>query len=236
MPVEPVPCAPGGEGSPAECGSAVVLPLCDQTPGGECVPFLRHLTHDCDGQVTGQTDTATDGVTPYTPQGTVGSCEECPCEDATKVLPLCDYQPDGTSIPFLRHVTYDCASGQITGQTDTELDASTPYTPTGEVGECGQCRPVPMCPQLIGLSGPEVWEMPEGTESVSLNVACGPVTVTDCAGNATVINECGTGFQWAAPPADCRPGTLCTPFTVDVPPGSAAYLTFLTPCTTGDAS
>ncbi|MTE20283.1 hypothetical protein F0L17_14430 [Streptomyces sp. TRM43335] len=236
MAVEPLPCAPGG-GTPTDppCGAATVLPLCDQTPDG-CVPFLRHLAHDCDGQVTAVTDTEPDGVTPYTPVGVVGDCDDCPCEDGTRVVPLCDYQPDGTSTPFLRHLTYDSTSGQVTEERDTETDGVTPYTPVGEVGECGQCRPTPMCPQLVGLSGPETWDMPEGTESLSITVACGPVTVTDCAGNSTVVNECNTAFRWSAPPGDCAPGRLCGPFTVDVPDGAAVYINFLSPCDLGDVS
>lgn len=236
MAVEPLPCACGG-GTPTDsCGAATVLPLCDQTPSGECIPFLRHLTHDCTGQVTGATDTTTDGVTPYTPTGVVGSCEECPCQDGEKVAPLCDYQPDGSSVPFLRHLTYDCTTGQVLDQTDTTTDGVTPYTPVGEVGDCGQCRPTPMCPQLVGLSGPETWTMPEETESLSVTVACGPVTITDCSGNTTVVNECGTTFRWAAPPADCRPGRLCGPVTIDVPDGAAVYINVLTPCALGDVS
>lgn len=237
MAVEPLPCAPGGGGEPGEtCGSAVVLKLCDQTPDGGCVPFLRHITHNCDGAVTGTADTLTDAVTPYTPAGTVGDCDDCPCTDNTKILPLCDYQPDGSSVQFLRHLTYECATGTVTGQVDTALDGFTSYTPTGDVGECGQCRPAPLCPQLLGLSGPETWTMPDGAESLAVTVACGPITVTDCTGMATVINECGTSFSWAAPPGDCQPGRLCTPFTVDVPEGAAVYLTLLTPCDLGDIS
>lgn len=238
MPVEPLPCGPGGPGPDPEpgCGAAVILPLCDVTPDG-CVPFLRHLAHDCDGVVTGQHDTRPDGVTPYTPVGEVGDCDDCPCEDGEKVLPLCDYQPDGSSVPFLRHITYDPDTGQVVEQVDTETDGATPYTPVGEVGECGECRPTPMCPQLVGMSGPDTWVMPEGTESLSINVACGPITVTDCAGNATVVNECGTGFQWSAPTTSaCAPPSLCGPFTVDVPEGAAVYINYLTPCTAGDAS
>ncbi|MDH6189130.1 hypothetical protein EES44_24310 [Streptomyces sp. ADI96-15] len=239
MPVEPLPCAPGegpGPGPGPECGAAVVLPLCDQTPDG-CTRFLRHLVHDCDGVVTGSSDTAADGTTPYTPIGEVGDCEDCPCGPCTKVLPLCDYLGPGPEpvTPFLRTVVYDCETGDVQEETDT-LPDGTPYTPLGEVGECGQCRPTPMCPQLLGLSGPELWSMPEGTESLALTVACGPVTVTDCAGNATVINECGTAFNWSAPGGDCRPGRLCTPVTVEVPEGAAVYLTLLIPCDMGDIS
>lgn len=229
------PPADAGPCQAGDCASVSLLRLCDQT-GDECVPFLRHLVHDCDGQVTTSADTATDGTTPYTVQGEAIDCSECPCQDGTKTLPLCDYQPDGTSIPFLRRVTYDCETGQVTDQTDTTLDNTTPYTPVGEVGECGQCRPTPMCPQLLGLSGPETWSMPDGTESVAVTVACGPVTITDCAGNTTQINECGASFTWSAPPTDCAPGRLCAPFTVDVPEGAAVYLNLLTPCDLGDVS
>lgn len=229
------PPAGAGPCGAGDCATVTTLRLCDQ--GAEdCTPLLRHLVHDCTGAVTASTDTALDGTTPYTPIGPVGDCEDCPCEDGRKTLPLCDYQPDGSSRPFLRHLTYDCTTGVVTEQHDTELDASTPYTPAGEVGECGQCRPALMCPQLLGLAGPESWTMPEGTESLAVTVACGPITVTDCTGMATVINESGTSFSWAAPPGDCQPGRLCTPLTVDVPEGAAVYLTLLTPCDLGDVS
>lgn len=229
--------APAGAGPCSSgCASVTTLRLCD-TGAEDCPPFLRHLVHDCDGQVTTSTDTTPDGVTPYTPAGEAVDCDDCPCEDGTKVLPLCDYQETGSSVPFLRHLTYDCSTGAITEQVDTETDGATPYTPAGDVGECGECRPTPMCPQLLGLSGPETWTMPPGTESLAVTVACGPVTVTDCAGNATQINECGTSFSWASPAsASCAPPALCTPFTVDLPEGAAVYINFLAPCDFGDAS
>ncbi|MEZ7005833.1 hypothetical protein [Streptomyces sp. AD55] len=220
------------------CASVSLLRLCDQTPDGDCVPFLRHLVHDCDGQVTASADTALDGTTPYTPAGEIGDCDDCPCPPRTRVVPLCDYLGPGPqpAVPFLRHVVYDCDTGTVLEQTDTLTDGTTPYLPVGEVAECGACRPTPMCARLLGLSGPEVWEMPEGTESLAVTVACGPVTVTDCTGAATVINECGTSFSWAAPSGDCQPGRLCTPLTVTVPEGAAVYLNLLTPCDLGDVS
>ena len=226
-PADAGPCSASG------CASVSLLRLCDQT-GQECVPFLRHLVHDCSGTVTASTDTTLDGTTPYTPAGEVGDCEDCPC---TKTVPLCDYLGPGPepSVPFLRTLVYDCETGAVQEQTDTLPDGS-PYTPTGEVGECGQCRPTPMCPQLFGLSGPELWSMPEGTESLAVTVACGPVTITDCSGQATVINERGTSFTWSAPPVDCQPGRLCAPVTVDIPEGAAAYINLLIPCDMGDVS
>lgn len=231
-PADAGPCGPG------DCASVSLLRLCDQIPDGECTPFLRHLVHDCDGTVTTSTDTTTDGVTPYTPAGEVGDCEDCPCGPCTRVVPLCDYLGPGPTpvVQFLRHLVVDCTTGVVQEQTDTLLDGTTPYTPVGEVGECGQCRPTPMCAQLLGLSGPETWSMPEGTESLALTVARGPVTVTDCQGMATTINECGASFSWSAPSTECAAGRLCTPLTVDVPEGAAVYLNLLTPCDMGDVS
>lgn len=235
------PGPPPDDAGPCEaddCASVSLLRLCDQTPDGECIPFIRHLVHDCDGQVIASTDTEPDGTTPYAVQGEVVDCDDCPCGPCTKVVPLCDYLGPGPEpvVPFLRHLTYDCETGQVQEQTDTLIDGTTPYTQIGEVGECGQCRPVPMCPQLLGLSGPETWSMPDGTESVAVTVVCGPVTITDCAGNATQVNECGASFTWSAPPTDCAPGRLCVPFTVDVAEGAAVYLTLLGPCDLGDVS
>ncbi|MCF3960619.1 hypothetical protein [Streptomyces fuscigenes] len=100
----------------------------------------------------------------------------------------------------------------------------------GPCPDTADCPPVPMCPQLLGLTGPETWSVPDRTESVSVTVACGPVTVTDCAGNATAINECGVGFSWSAPGTPCAPGVLCGSLAVDVPEGSAAYVQWSAPC------
>ncbi|MET7809754.1 hypothetical protein ABZT26_02705 [Streptomyces sp. NPDC005395] len=229
--------APDGAGPCRdECASVSLLRLCDETEDG-CTPFLRHLVHDCTGTVTTSTDTTLDGTTPYTPAGTVIDCDDCPCGPQTKVVPLCDYAGPGPTpvTPFLRHLVYDCTTGDVLEQHDTLTDGATPYTATGEVADCGDCRPTPMCPQLLGLSGPELWQLPEGVESLAITVACGPVTITDCAGNATTVNECGAGFSWAAPTGDCAPGSLCTPFSVDVPEGSAVYLNLLAPCDLGAA-
>lgn len=231
--------APEGAGPCADesCPTtADILPRCDATPDGECVPMLRHLLRDCTGAVLEVVDTAPDGVTPYTPTGEVINCDDCPCGDCTKAVPLCDIAPDGSETAFLRHLTYDCESGAVIEEHDTTTDGHTPYTPTGEIGECGQCRPTPMCPSLVGLSGPEVWEMPERTESISLSVVCGPVTVTDCTGAPTVINECGASFNWSAPATSCAPGELCGPFTIELPEGAAVYINLLSPCDLGDES
>lgn len=241
MAVEPIPCTPGGGGEPGPscCSPAITsTPLC--LPDGTTILVVLRSPCACDGapagdpETAGWIDLATGTFTPGAAPAGAGQCG--PDEDCASVLllRLCD----GTGcVPFVRHIVHDC-TGAVIASTDTALDGITPYTPAGTVGDCDDCRcpDVPLCPQLLGLSGPETWTMPEGTESLAVTVACGPVTVTDCAGNATVINECGTSFTWAAPPAECGPGALCGPVTIDVPEGAAVYINFLTPCAQGEAS
>lgn len=242
MAIEPVPCAPGGGGEPVEvnvttcCAPSIAsTPLCRQD-GTTVLLVVRSGCVECgeaapDPEVVGWIDPATGTFTPGAAPADAGPCGGERCASVT-ALRLCDQTPDGDCLPFLRHLVHDC-DGQVTASTDTAVDGITPYTPAGEVGdcsECEQCEPALLCPQLLGLAGPETWTMPEGTESVALQVACGPVVVTDCAGNSTQINECGTGLSWSAPPAGCAPGTLCTPFTVEVLDGAAAYINFLGPC------
>lgn len=93
-----------------------------------------------------------------------------------------------------------------------------------------------MCPQLLGITGPDTWTVPAGTESLAVTVTCGPVTITDCSGNATVVNECGTSFNWAATGTRCEPGELCGPVTVDVADGTTVYVQWISPCGQGDES
>ena len=107
--------------------------------------------------------------------------------------------------------------------------APCPCGPGDTPGPGLDCDPVPMCPQFAGLSGPEVWSLPAGVESFTIDVVCGPITITDCQGEVTVVNECGS-LSYAAPSLGCTPGAFCTPFTLTVPADSAAYVKFLTPC------
>ncbi|MGO4757473.1 hypothetical protein AB4212_54220, partial [Streptomyces sp. 2MCAF27] len=216
-----------------------VLCRADGTP---VLVVVRSACQDCaaeaaDPEIAGWIDPATGAFTAGPPPQDAGPCAVDECASVT-VLRLCDQTPGGECVPFLRHLVHDC-TGQVTASTDTTADGVTPYAVVGEAGDCAdceRCEPAPLCPQLLGLSGPETWAMPEGTESVSLQVACGPVIVTDCAGNATQINECGTALNWSAPPGSCSPSALCTPFTVQVLDGAAAYINFLGPCDQGDVS
>lgn len=246
MPIEPLPCTPEGPGpgpGPGPGGSSCCAPSITSTalcrPDGTTILLVLRSGCVCDGadpgtpEVAGWIDAGTGEFTEGPAPGDAGPCSGSGSDDCATVtvLRLCDQTDDCT--PFLRHLLHDC-TGTVTSSADTTEDGTTPYTPAGAVGDCAACTdcpPTPMCGQLLGLSGPETWSMPEGTESLTINVACGPVTITDCAGNTTVVAECGTGFTWGAPPTPgCAPPALCMPFTVDIPEGAAAYLNFVSPC------
>ncbi|MFJ1695662.1 hypothetical protein ACIOHC_11005 [Streptomyces sp. NPDC088252] len=115
----------------------------DVSLGGQ---FLRTVCRDCSGTTTTVTDTLLDGLTPYTPAGTVGVCqppEAEPCASTVSTLRLCDLNPDveptedgkRCAVPFLRHLVHDCAGALIESR-DTEMDGTTPYTPV-KVVDCG---------------------------------------------------------------------------------------------------
>ena len=94
--------------------------LCDKdTTTGTATKFLRRYAVDSTGTVV-TFDTNLDGVTAYTPAGTVEICRQC-----GQIEVLCD---DNGS--FLRN--YGC-DGVVT---DTALDGTTAYTATGTVKRC----------------------------------------------------------------------------------------------------
>ncbi|MFD5570471.1 hypothetical protein [Streptomyces cadmiisoli] len=104
--------------------------------------FLRTVVTDCDtGAVTATSDATLDGA-PYTVTGTVGQCTGAGCGGGTvttgtdvEVLALCDTDGSGAVTVFLRQIAY-AAAGTVDTVTDTALDGTTPYTPTGTVGTC----------------------------------------------------------------------------------------------------
>ncbi|MEW2066645.1 hypothetical protein [Streptomyces sp. NPDC007346] len=101
--------------------------------------FTKVYTQECDGSIS---------VSWLTPQGVETDAPEgdlVPCGTGcgggggvgldVEVLELCDVQADGSSVQFLRHLTYGSA-GQVTVVIDTALDGFAPYTPSGTVGRC----------------------------------------------------------------------------------------------------
>ncbi|MEU3782719.1 hypothetical protein [Streptomyces sp900129855] len=115
--------------------------LCDVRADGSSVPFLRTFTSD--GTTTTTGDTRLDGVTAYTPTGTVGVClpvNDCASPTTpTATVGLC--LADGT--PIAVTVVRDCA-GTVTSEgwinlTTGAFSAGAP--PAGTVA-CGDSRSI----------------------------------------------------------------------------------------------
>lgn len=119
-------------------------------PAQDCeeTQYTKVYTQECDGTVSvSWLDSS--GVEVAAPEG-----EQVPCGTGcsgsgagqgvdSEALLLCDVQPDGTSVPFLRHVTYG-DGGAVASVLDTGLDGFAPYTPAGTVGTCAvEAEPCP---------------------------------------------------------------------------------------------
>ena len=104
--------------------------LCDQPVG---TAFIRRTTFTA-GSVVASGNFALNGTTPYVLAGTIGSCASTPGRD-TELQLLCDSA--ATPVRFLRRLVYD-ATGAFVSRTDTTLDGTTPFVPTGAVGVCTQ--------------------------------------------------------------------------------------------------
>lgn len=118
----------------------------------EEVQYTKVYTQECDGTVSVSWLDA-QGVATEAPEGDlVPRGTGCGAGGGqgldVETLTLCDVQTDGTTVPFLRHLTYGSA-GQVTVVLDTALDGFAPYTPTGTVGRCPaggrDVEIVPMC-------------------------------------------------------------------------------------------
>jgi hypothetical protein len=102
--------------------------LCDVSGGGVSTQFLRTEVRQAN-TILRRVDTQLDGISPYTPTGTVGLCS---AGSDTEVFQLCDVVA-GVPIPFLRRQTF--RDGTLVGTTDTNM-AGAPYTVTGTVAAC----------------------------------------------------------------------------------------------------
>ncbi|MFC8723763.1 hypothetical protein [Streptomyces bacillaris] len=82
----------GGEPTPTGPRTDTeLLALCDTSTDGTVTAFLRRVLFDSDGEPLQTTDTLLDGITLYTPTGTVGVCAGSgePCRDSSSTM-LCD--------------------------------------------------------------------------------------------------------------------------------------------------
>ncbi|WP_405893703.1 hypothetical protein OG272_15685 [Streptomyces sp. NBC_00104] len=189
--------------------------LCDVAADGTSTPFLRRVSVDGTG-ISTVLDTALDGTTPYTPTGTVGVC---PAEVTDyEVLELCDVAADGTSTPFLRRLAI-AEDGTVT-VTDTALDGTTAYTPAGTVGQC----PVTAPQKTVTPHGTQNtdWDLAAnaGTQSVTLLVYSGTVTVTTADGTLTV--PAGASITWGVD-GDTVDSALAGTITIDGDPAAATW-------------
>jgi hypothetical protein len=143
-----VPCgtgcgAGGGQGLDVE-----VLTLCDVQADGTSVPFLRHLTYDTAGAVSLVVDTGLDGIAPYTPSGTVGTCTAPPSEAReVELVPLCviDNNTGGVIQEILAEVVYDEDGARVATRYVDRITGGPVAMPGGtHLGVCPQ--PAEDCP------------------------------------------------------------------------------------------
>ncbi len=104
--------------------------LCDVN-AGVATPFIRDYRRDNLGAITAVSNYTLAGAA-YTPTGTVGVCGGGGRDMEQQVL--CDSA--AVPVRFLRTYRYDTSTGALLSITNTTLDGSTPFTPTGAVGVC----------------------------------------------------------------------------------------------------
>ncbi|MFB7114834.1 hypothetical protein [Streptomyces sp. NPDC056291] len=102
-----------GGGGAAPGPDTEVVQLCDVAGDGSSTPFLRQLTFQPGEDTPTVTDTALDGVTPYSPAGTVGTCQSPGEGRDVELTPMCviDNVTGRVVQQILAEVTYDTATG-----------------------------------------------------------------------------------------------------------------------------
>ncbi|MGW7708259.1 hypothetical protein [Streptomyces sp. NPDC054771] len=215
-------CAGGGDGASAAPGTDTeVLSLCD-VAGDTSVPFLRQLALAADGTVT-VTDTALDGVTPYVPAGTVGTCPAAPC--AAHVLEECRWDDtDGDGIGDTQYVellTVDGCTGALSVLGSYTTGLTGPYTPVAPVAE----GPAEGAPAARGVQARRVMLAAGESWDASAVALLQSVTMTAHGGPATIATETGTSTLYDAESVSWSVGrdddaALVGPLTVTAGPGT----------------
>ena len=128
--------------------------------------------------------------------GTVGSVSLGAAPDAEFVV-LCDDDGAGTLTPFLRRYTVEDG---VTAATDTALDGTTAYTPTGTVGLCDADQTPTPNPQLDSTvqrqTDAGAVTIAAGARSVTVTVNAGAPTVAIGGGTAVALRA-GTSLSWS---------------------------------------
>lgn len=208
-------------GTVAECDQVAAnlrdpIVLCDPLPDHTVVRFLRDYIRDIDGVITGHTDLALDGVTPYAPVGAVSVCATLERD----VVILCDTLPGGEVVQFARDYIRD-GDGAIIGRRDTTLDGFTPYLTTGDVALCAAAAALDVETETLCLFDQGGARLPDVVAEYGYNQATGDRTFlrfTDPTTGATVVppagavaRDCATGrvqvcYAGTGEGEDCAPG------------------------------
>ncbi|MFD4314992.1 hypothetical protein [Streptomyces sp. NPDC058548] len=107
-------CTPADGGPSAPGEDTEVLALCDIDPvAGTVVPFLRQLLYVQGSPEPTVNDTALDGITPYIPAGTVGTCTPPPDGRDVELVPMCllDVMTGDLLQEITAEIVYDTATG-----------------------------------------------------------------------------------------------------------------------------
>ncbi|WP_158677817.1 hypothetical protein [Streptomyces sp. SPB074] len=182
-------------------------------PAQECeeIQYTKVYSQECDGTVTVSWLDA-QGIATDPPEGDLVPCGTgCGAGAGSgldvEVLTLCDIAPDGSSSPFLRHITYG-SGGQPAAVTDTALDGFAPYTPSGTVGICGPgsepCRDTASVLLCDAPADSTVTVSPDITDATGADVGLAPAQFPDLSGPYTPLWTGGT-LTW---PAGTGPGQV----------------------------
>lgn len=102
--------------------------LCDDNG-----PFLRKYVQSLDATNTAQVNSFRDFTLSGGGYTVVGEVRQCGATDV-EIIELCDRQPNGVVIPFLRRIIFD-ANGTVIASENVDPDGN-PYNPTGAVTTC----------------------------------------------------------------------------------------------------
>lgn len=132
--------AEGGEGSSTLSNLAVSDIVCGQV-GGQQTNLIRQVVLDPSGGTLLTTFVGLDGGPVEPSTWTPGPCTS---NFTINDQVLCDIQPDGSSVPFLRKYVQSLSTtnqGQVNSFRDFNLEGTTNYTITGTVGSCSPVIP-----------------------------------------------------------------------------------------------
>ncbi|KQW11420.1 hypothetical protein [Streptomyces sp. Root369] len=125
--------------------------------------------------------------------GTSGSVSAAAAADAEYEI-LCDVQADGSSTPFLRH--YTTSGTGAPSVSDTTLDGTTAYAPTGTVVRCGTSPNPQIDSTAQRQTGAGALTITAGARSVTFLVFAGSPTVAIGGGTATAF-PAGSSGTWS---------------------------------------